>query len=126
MAVPSTWPRDIAAAGGVYEPLTIFNDEPLVDVFTIEGVDYTSATFEDDIRAAFEESSAVLKSFTFDAQLVGSDTVVTRTLSESDVRDLRDGSDPGAIEPLFHSTKVTPAGGDKQTWFAGEIRLMGA
>lgn len=126
MAVPSTWPRDIAAAGGAYWPLTLFNDEPRIDTFTIKDVDYTGATFEGNIRAAFEESSAVLKSFSFDAQLVGSDTVVTVELSESDVTALRSGTDPGAIETLFYNIKVTPSGGSKQTWFVGDFKVMGA
>lgn len=126
MAVPSTWPRDIAAAGGAYWPLTLFNDEPLTISFTIKGVDYSGAAFEGNIRAAFEESSAVLKSFSFSASLVGSDTIVIATLSESDVLALRSGVDPGAIETLFHSIKVTPDGGSKQTFFAGDFKVMGA
>lgn len=126
MAVPSNWPQLIAAAGGAYWPLSLFNDEPRVDVFTIKDVDYTGATFEGSIRAAFEETSPVLKSLSFDADLVGSDTVVTVSLSESDVLALRSGFDPGAIETLFYNIKVTPAGGSKQTWFAGEFKVMGA
>lgn len=126
MAVPTTWPRDIAAAGGAYWPLTLFNDEPRVDVFTIKDADYTGATFEGGIRAAFEESSPVLKSLSFDADLSGSDTIVTVSLSEADVLALRSGADPGAIETLFYNIKVTPSGGEKQTWFAGEFKVMGA
>ena len=104
----------------------MFNDEPRIDTFTIRDVDYTAAAFEGNIRAAFEESSAVLKSFSFDAQLVGSDTVVTVELSEGDVLDLRSGTDPGAIETLFYNIKVTPSGGSKQTWFVGDFKVMGA
>ncbi len=126
MAVPSDWRRFIEAAGGAYRPLSLFNDEPLVDVFTIEGVDYTGAAFEGKIRAAFELSSPALKSFSFDANLVGSDTVVEVSLSESDIQALRSSSDPGAINTLFYSIKCTPDGGTKQTWLAGEFQVMGA
>lgn len=126
MAVPSTWPRDIAAAGGAYWPLTLFNAEPLGISFTVKGVNYSAATFEGDIRAAFEESSAVLKSFSFDVDAVGADTLILATLSESGVLALRSGVDPGALETFFYSIKVTPSGGAKQTWFAGEFKVMGA
>ncbi|MGV7119546.1 hypothetical protein [Sphingopyxis sp. 550A] len=126
MAVPSTWPRDIAAAGGAYWPLTLFNDEPLTISFTIKDVDYSGAAFEGNIRAAFEESSAVLKAFDFSASPVGADTLVIATLAESDVLALRSGVDPGAIETLFYSIKVTPSGGSKQTFFAGDFKVMGA
>lgn len=126
MAVPSNWPQQIKAAGGVHRPLSLFNDEPLVDVFTIEDVDYTGAAFEGKIRAAFELSSAVLKSFSFNKSLVGSDTVVEVTLSEADVESLRSAADPGAINTLFYNIKCTPSGSTKQTWFAGEFQVMGA
>ena len=126
MAVPATWPRDIAAAGGAYWPLTLFNAEPLTISFTIKGVDYSAAAFDGDIRAAFEESSAALKSLSLVASAVGADTVVVGTLSEADVLALRSGVDPGAIETYFYSVKVTPSGGAKQTWFAGEFKVMGA
>lgn len=126
MAVPATWPRDIAAAGGAYWPLTLFNDEPMAITFTIKDVDYSGAAFEGSIRAAFEEASTVLKSFSFSSSLVGSDTVVVASLSESDILALRSGLDPGAIETLFYNIKVTPSGESKQTWFAGEFRVMGA
>jgi hypothetical protein len=126
MAVPSTWPRDIVAAGGAYWPLTLFNAEPLTISFTIRDIDYSGAAFEGDIRAAFEESSDVLESFSFAASLVGADTVVVATIAEGDVEALRSGVDPGAVETLFYSIKVTPDGGSKQTWFAGEFKVMGA
>lgn len=126
MTVPATWPRDIAAAGGAYWQLPQFNDEPLNCGFTIMNVDYTDADFEGGVRAAFEESSPVLKAFTFDTELVDGHTVVTFTLSESDIQDLRAGTDPGANETLFWNLKVTPDGEPKRTWFAGEFILMGA
>ncbi|ALJ14136.1 hypothetical protein [Sphingopyxis macrogoltabida] len=126
MTVPATWPRDIAAAGGAYWQLPQFNDEPLNCVFTVMDTDYTDADFEGGVRAAFEESSPVLKAFTFSTELVEGHTIVTFGLSESDIQDLREGTDPGANETLFWNLKVTPDGEPKRTWFAGEFILMGA
>lgn len=125
MTVPATWPRDIAAAGGAYWRLPAHNDEPLLFYFTIRDVDYTSAGFEGGVRAAYEESSPVLQAFGFDAQLVGGHTVVAVSISEGNIENLRVGTDPGATETLFHNIKVTPPGGTKRTWFAGEFMLMG-
>ena len=127
MAVPSDWPQQIRAAGGAHVPLTIFNDEPFVQKFTIKLFDYTGATFEGGIRAAFEESSAVLQAFNFNATLVGDDTEVEFGISDqTDVVALRSAVDPGAINTLYHNIKVTPVGGEKQTWFAGEFKVQGA
>ena len=129
MAVPSNWPQSIKAAGGFHAPITVFNDEPFSTTLTIKNVDYTGATFSGNIRAAFEASSAVLKAFTFGtAALVSSDTVVSVSLSEADIESLRAAydDDPGAIQTLFYNIKVTPSGGAKRTFFAGEFFLMGA
>lgn len=127
MAVPSTWPREIAAAGGAYVPLSIFNDEPFVQKFTIKLFDYTGAAFEGGVRASFEESSPILKAFQFNPVLVGDDTEVTFGILDAiDVKVLRSAVDPGAIEQLFYNIKVTPVGGDKQTWLAGEFKVQGA
>lgn len=126
MGVPATWPREIAAAGGAYAPLSIFNDEPFIQKMTIKRFDYTAAAFEGGVRAAFEESSPVLKAFQFDPVLVGDDTEVTFGILDAvDVKVLRSAVDPGAIETLFYSIKVTPVGGEKQTWLAGEFKLQG-
>lgn len=125
MAVPSTWPRDIAAAGGAYWPLTVFNDEPFSRTITYKNVDLTSAAFEGGVRAAFEESSAVLQTFTFSDQLLGADTILTISISEVGIEALRNGADAGAIEQLFYTIKCTPSGGSKSTHFAGEFNLQG-
>ena len=60
--------------------------------------------------------------------LPGGDTVVEVSISEADIEALREsyGDDPGAVQTLFYSIKVTPSGGDKRTFFAGEFNLMGA
>jgi hypothetical protein len=126
MPVPSDWPQQIAAAGGAYWPLSLFNDEPFAEVFTFPGLDMTGAAFSGGVRAAFEESSAVLQAFTFTPVLIGSDTMVTVSISEADVEALRSGFDPGAIETLFHNIKCTRAGSTKLTYFAGEFKLQGA
>lgn len=127
MAVPSDWPQKISAAGGFYAPITQFNDEPFVSDITFDGVDYTGAAFVGSIRAAFEIDSAELEAFTFGTpSLVGSDTVVSVSITEADVEALRDGTEPGAIETLYYSIKITPSGGAKRTFFAGEFYLMGA
>lgn len=126
MPVPSDWPQQIVAAGGAYWPQVAFNDEPFSATYVLKGVDYTGAAFEGGVRAAFEESSPMLKAFTFTKTLLGSDTVVKFALVEADVQDLRDGSDPGAIETLFYNVKCTPSGGSKGTHFAGPFKLQGA
>lgn len=126
MAVPTTWPRDIAAAGGAYWPLTLFNAVPFRETFTLVGVDYTGADFTGEIRAAFEQTSTVLKEFGFVLTLVGGDTVVEFGLSASDVASLRSGADLGALETLFYVIRVEPAGADQAGFFAGELKLMGA
>lgn len=129
MAVPSNWPQLIKAAGGHYAPLSVFNDEPFVTTLTIKNVDYSGAAYSGSIRAAFEASSAVLETFTFGTPtFAGGDTVVEVSISEADIEALREsyGDDPGAVQTLFYSIKVTPSGGDKRTFFAGEFNLMGA
>ncbi len=126
MPVPSDWPQTIAAAGGAYWPITAFNDEPFVKVITYKNVDYSGATFSGGVRAAFEESSPILQPFSFNPVLLGTDTVVTVSIAEADLQDLRDGTDPGAIEGLFHNIKCTPSGGTKITHFAGPFQLQGA
>ncbi|HMO74098.1 MAG TPA: hypothetical protein PKD48_02010 [Sphingopyxis sp.] len=126
MTVPATWLRDIAAAGGAYWPLTIFNAEPFIRIITYVGVDYTAATFEGGIRAAFEDSSELLQPFGFATELSDGNTLVTVSIAEEDVITLRGGVDLGAIETLFHNIKCTPPGGDKLTHFAGELFLHGA
>lgn len=126
MAVPSNWPQTIRDAGGAYWPITANNGEPFSRTITYKDVDLTDATFEGGVRAAFEESSAILRAFTFDDPVLdGADTVVTFSISEANVEDLRDGSDAGAIEQLFHSIKCTPDGGSKKTHFAGPFNLQG-
>lgn len=126
MAVPSNWPQHIRAASGEYMPLAVNNDEPLELVMTLKNVNYTSAAFEGGVRAAFEEASPVLQAFTFSPALVGSDTVVTVSISEGNIEALRVGLDAGAIEHLFYAIKCTPSGGIKTTHFAGEFLLGGA
>ena len=127
MAVPSDWPREIAAAGGAYVPLSLFNDEPFIQKFTIKLFDYTSAVFIGGVRAAFEESSPILHAFDFTDVLIGNDTEVTFGLFDPlAVKALRSAVDPGAINTLYYNIKVTPPGGSKQTWFAGEFKVQGA
>ena len=127
MAVPSNWPQSIRAAGGYYHAFEVFNDEPFVQRLIFEGKDYTAATFAGGVRAAFEASSAVLEAFTFSTPtLIDGNTHVTVSLLEADVEGLREGDDPGAIETLFYSIKITPSGGGKATNTAGEFKLMGA
>ena len=126
MAVPSSWPRDIADAGGAYWPLTLFNAVPFREAFTLEGVDYTGASFTGEIRAAFEQTSTVLKEFGFVPTLVGGDTVVEFGLSASDVAALRSAADPGALNTLFYIIRIEPVGEDEAGFFAGELKLMGA
>lgn len=129
MAVPSNWPQSIRAAGGFHAPITVFNDEPFSTTLTIKDVDYTGAAFSGSIRAAFEASSAILESFTFGTPALASgDTVVPVSISEADIEALRAAydDDPGAIQTLFYNIKVTPSGGAKRTFFAGEFFLMGA
>lgn len=126
MAVPSNWPQTIRAAGGEYVPLTQFNGEPFQTILTFKNADMTSAAFEGGVRGAFEEGSAALQVFTFGApSLVGADTVMTVSISEANIKALRDGIDPGAIEELFYSIKYTPSGGAKRTAFAGQFYLQG-
>lgn len=127
MAVPSDWPRQIAAAGAIYAPLTAFNDEPFNQIMRLRNVDYTGAAFSGALRAAFEFDSAPISSLTFGTPVLdGSDTLVPVSVAESSIELIRDGVDPGAIETLFYNIKVTPSGGDKTTLFAGEFHLHGA
>lgn len=126
MPVPMDWPQQIVAAGGAYWPQVAFNDEPFEAFFVMKNVDYSGATFEGGVRAAFEETSPVLKTFTFTKTLLGADTVVKFTIAEVDIEALRFGSDSGAIETLFYNIKCTPSGGSKATYFAGEFKLQGA
>lgn len=127
MAVPSNWPQSIRAAGGYYHAFEVFNDEPFVQRLIFENVNYTGASFSGGVRAAFEQSSSVLETFTFSTPtLDGSNTIITVSLAEADVESLRSGVDPGAIETLFYSIKITPSGGSKATNLAGEFKVMGA
>lgn len=127
MAVPSNWPQSIRAAGGLYFDFEVFNDEPFDWDIIVEGEDLTGCTFSGGIRAAFEATSAVLKSFTFGTPaLDGTNTVIPVSLPEVDVEALREGEDPGAIETLFYNIKATPSGETKATFLAGAFKLMGA
>lgn len=127
MAAPSDWGRFIEAAGGIYVPLTVNNDEEFSQQLTLEGVDYTDAEFSGGVRAEYEASSAILAGFNWGTPaLVGSDTVVRVALSEAVIEGLRSGSDPGAVERFYYNIKVTPSGGLKRTFFAGEFLLLGA
>lgn len=127
MAVPSNWPQTIKAAGGAYVPLTVFSNEPIWRVMTFKNVDLTGAEFVGKVRAAFEDSSAVLRDFFFGTPtLVGADTVVTFAMNAPEVETLRTGTDPGAIETLFYNIQYTPDGGILQTLFAGELFIQGA
>lgn len=127
MAVPSDWRRFVEAAGGAYWPLTVNNSEPFSQTVTYKNVDLTAAEFEGAVRAAFEESAAILRAFTFSVPtLVGADTVVTFSITEANIELLRAATDPGAIEQLFFNIKCTPSGGIKSTHFAGPFNLQGA
>ncbi len=127
MAVPSDWRRFVEAAGGAYWEITVNNDEPFSRTITYKNVNLTAATFEGGVRAAFEESSTVLRVFTFGTPaLVGADTLVTFSITEANIEALRNGADAGAIEQLFHNIKCTPSGGSKATHFAGPFNLQGA
>lgn len=125
MAVPSNWRCFVEAAGGAYYDVSAHNGEPFVWQLTYKNVDYTAVPFEGGVRAAYEESSTQLQSFTFDKQLVGAHTVVTVSITEAGVEALRSGADAGAIEALYYSIKCTPPGGSKQTHFAGFFNLQG-
>jgi len=127
MAVPSDWRRFVEAAGGAYWAITANNGEPFSQTITYKDVNLTGAAFEGGVRAAFEETSAILRAFTFSAPaLVGTDTVVTFSITEANVELLRAATDPGAIEQLFFNIKCTPSGGSKSTHFAGPFHLQGA
>lgn len=127
MAVPSDWRRFVEAAGGAYWEITANNGEPFSRTITYKNINLTAAAFEGGVRAAFEETSAVLVSFSFGTpSLVGSDTVVTIAINESNIENLREGTDAGAIEQLFYTIKCTPSGGSKSTHFAGPFNLQGA
>lgn len=125
MAVPSDWRRFVEAAGGAYWEITAFNGEPFERTVTYKNVDLSGAAFDGGVRAAFEETSAVLEAFTFAVEFVGADTVMTFSIAQLDVELLRDGADAGAIEPLFYTIKCTPSGGSKSTHFAGLFNLQG-
>lgn len=125
MAVPSNWRRLVEDAGGAYWEITANNGEPFERVVTYKDINLTAATFEGGVRAAYEEASPVLRAFTFSSELVGSDTVVTISITEANVEALRVGSDAGAIEQLFYTIKCTPSGGSKSTHFAGLFNLQG-
>ena len=127
MAVPSDWRRFIEAAGGAYWEITANNGEPFSQTITYKNANLTAAAFEGGIRAAFEETSTILRAFTFGTPtLVGADTVVTFSITEAHIEELREGTDAGAIEQLFHNIKCTPSGGSKSTHFAGPFNLQGA
>lgn len=125
MAVPANWRRLVEDAGGAYWEITAFNGEPFERVVTYKNVDLSEAAFEGGLRAAFEESSPVLRTFTFAAELVSTDTVVTFSIIEANIEAIRDGVDAGAIEQLFYTIKCTPDGGSKSTHFAGPFNLQG-
>lgn len=127
MAVPNNWPQTIRAAGGEYYPVTVFNGEPFWRSLMFKNVDLTTATFEGGVRASFEESSPVLRAFTFGTPtMVGADTVVSVSITEANIEALRSGVDAGAIEQLFYNIKYTPSGQPKETLLAGEFNLQGA
>jgi hypothetical protein len=126
MTAPPNFAALVRAAGAGYADLSIFNDEPLAWVMTIKGVNLTGAAFSGQVIPTLDAAVGD-QALTFGTPtLVGGDTVLTVSLTESQVEGL--GTAASAAEPLtlFYNIKCTPAGGAKQTIIAGRLTRVGS
>lgn len=113
-------------AGAFYKPLTGFNGRETSLVWTFQNIDLTGATFRGQVRTRPDAAGAALASFSFAAELVDDDTVVTGTLSAEDVSSLPGAPEPGTAALLYYDITVEPVGSVERTFMAGEFYRAGS
>jgi hypothetical protein len=125
MTLPSNFHALIKAAGAIDEDLTAINDEPFTTVIRVEG-DLTGGAWSGEVTPTLDAASGTT-AFTFGTAAVdGTDTVLTASLTESQVEGLGTAASPDQPLTLAYNIKYTPSGGAKKTYFAGRFIRLGS
>ncbi len=128
MAAPPNYAALVTGAGAGYLEDVMANDAPYALVVTIEGDDATADTFAADIMTQPDLrliGSAVAMSVSTPV-LEGADTVVTCSLTETQVQDLGSAPEIGREIELYARVHRTPSGGDKALFLGVKLTRLGS
>lgn len=122
----SDYAARVRAAGAAYKPLTVFNDRDHVLVWTFRQVDFSAATFRGQVRSRPDADGDPLAEYSFTAEMVDGDTVVTGTAAKADIAALPAAAEPGTAALLYYDFTIQPDGGVEATFMAGEYYRAGS
>lgn len=125
MAVGSDYAARLREAGVYYKPLTAMRGRAKVLIFTAKGVDLTGYAFGGEVRVLPDAGGAAIASWSFAAQLVDDDTVITATLAAGALDGIG-APEPGAAAQFYYDLTMTPTGGEEQVFMGGEIYRAGS
>ena len=127
MTTAQTDYQALLALGGIaYSPIALQRQRAFSEVWTIVGVNLTTATFSGAVRTRPDAPGSALATITISAALVGTDTVLTLSIAEAAVTALPVSSEPGTAALFYFDVTCTPSGGVRETIVAGEAFVSGS